>query len=99
MQQPSERQIFFERDHLPEGMKALVIRVKVPRLYLIADTHAHEQTTIFDDRMVYVEISPDEWLRTKDDPAAADALSRECGPLIQQALGAAWHRWHDQEWS
>jgi hypothetical protein len=92
-----ERRVFWDRAEIPPGTKALVIKVKDPILTLVAAESPDEEFPIFDEKVAYVEITPDEWAAVKDDPREADALARQFGGLVQKAMGASWHRWHDSE--
>ena len=98
MSEPSfERRVFWDRSEIPAGTKALIINVKDPILTLVAAEDPDEEHTIFDGKAAYVEITPEEWASVKDDPEKADALARQFGGLVQKAMGASWHHWHDSE--
>lgn len=92
---PSKRRVFWDRADIPSGTKALVINIKNPILTLIATEQPDDRYKIFDRRIAYVEITREEWAAVKDDPQKADALARKFGELVQEEMGASWHRWHD----
>lgn len=92
-----ERRIFWDRADIPKGTKALIINVKDPFFKLMAKDSPDEELILFDDKEAYVEVTEDEWLNVKDDPQKADELARQFGRLVQESLGADWHRWHDAE--
>ncbi|NNJ13003.1 hypothetical protein EKD04_022005 [Chloroflexales bacterium ZM16-3] len=73
------------------------IEVKTPKVFLATDTYQEPEALIFDWITVYVEISYDEWLSAKDNPAQANAFAHQFGDVVQEQLGASWHRWHDAE--
>jgi hypothetical protein len=92
--QPQERQIFWDQEEIPEGTKVLGIKVKIPVMTFFAGAMAEHKYPLFDEQMAFVEITPEEWSTVKDDAQAADILARQFGGLVQQSLGASWHRWH-----
>jgi len=91
-----QRRVFRHRDEIPPGTKALIVNVRVPIMTLVADEEPDAESVLYDERKVYVEITPDEWAEVKDDRARADELVKQFGPLVQRALGASWHRWLDE---
>ena len=98
MSEPSfGRRVFWDQSEIPPGTKALIINVKDPILTLVAAEDPDEEHKIFDEEAAYVEITLEEWAAVKDDPEKADTLARQFGGLVQKAMGASWHRWHDSE--
>lgn len=89
-----ERRVFWDRSEIPDGTKALVITVKDPVITLVAAEAPDEEFPVFDEKLAYVEITREEWASVKDDPEKADELAQQFGGLVQEALGASWHRWH-----
>lgn len=91
---PFNRRVFWDQDEIPEGTKVLGIRVKDPILTLFTGVQFEQQLPIFDETFAFVELTHDEWNAVKNDPLATDVLARQFGALVQQSLGASWHRWH-----
>jgi hypothetical protein len=89
-----ERRVFWDRSEIPDGTKALVITVKDPIITLVAEDVPDEEFPVFDEKLAYVEITREEWASVKDDPEKADELAQQFGRLVQEAMGASWHRWH-----
>lgn len=92
-----ERRVFWDRSEIPDGTKALVITVKDPIITLVAAEASDEELPVFDEKLAYVEITRQEWASVKDDPEKADELAQQFGRLVQEVLGASWHRWHSAE--
>lgn len=97
MTETFERRVFWDRSDIPEGTKALVIQVKDPILTLVATEDLDAEHKIFEHKTAFVEITLEEWTEVKNDQAKADALAKQFGGLVQAAMGASWHRWHDAE--
>jgi hypothetical protein len=75
----------------------LAIRVKDPVIQLEWSEGPASEAAIYPYRVVYVELTEEEFMAIRGDRDKIDALGREFGPLVQRALGAAWHRWIEEE--
>lgn len=91
------RRVFWNRADIPTGTKAIIVRVQDPLITLISPESPEEELPVFEEKVAYVEITLDEWAAVKDDQSKANALVKQFGGLIQESLGASWHRWHDTD--
>lgn len=92
----ASRRVFFNADEIPSGVKALGIQVKYPFITLVAEERGVEhREDLCQYAMVYVEITPEEWASAQGDQGKINALAVSFGDLVQEALGADWHRWND----
>lgn len=94
---PFQRRIFWEQDDIPEGVKALVVKVRYPVVTLIADEAPDKKHNVFEELNAFIEITADEWSMVRDNTERANAMAKQFGHLVRDSLGGHWHRWHDPE--
>jgi hypothetical protein len=89
-----ERRVFLSQDEVPAGVNILGIPVGFQAVTVV-DGQTGQESPIFHQTMVYVELTPAEWEAACGDQQRINALGHQFGGLVQQALGTDWHRWSD----
>lgn len=88
------RKIYTDPNTIPSHAKVLGIRVRVPRMLFATDEGVHEDLTLTEARVVFVELTDEEWNRVQGDQVAINALGQSLGPEIAAALGGYVKAWH-----
>jgi len=88
------RKIYTDSNTIPSHSKVLGIRVRVPRMLFATDEGMHEDLTLTQTRVVFVELTDEEWNRVQGNQAAINALGQSLGPEIAAALGGYVKAWH-----
>ena len=92
----TERNIYLNQTEIPTGVKVLGIRIKDPLIQLEWSGGPDSEATVYQKRIVYVELTETEFAAARGDQSKIDALGRQFGPLVQRRLGAAGHRWIEE---
>jgi hypothetical protein len=93
----TERNIYLKLAEIPRGVKVLGIRIKDPLLQLAWSAGPDSEATVYQQRVVYVELTETEFAAARGDQTKIDALGRQFGPLVQHRLGASWYRWIEED--
>lgn len=88
------RKIHTDPKQIPANVKVLGVRVRFPRVLFATDEGLLENLTIHDTRIVYVEISDEEYERLRGNQAAINAFGQVLGPEIARVLGGFVKEWH-----
>ena len=88
------RKIYTDPESIPPNARVLGVRVRIPRVLFATDEGVIDQLTIHDKRIVYVEITEEEYERLRGNQAAINAFGESLGPEIAQALGGFVKQWH-----
>ncbi len=88
------RKIYTDPNTIPPNAKVLGIRVRMPRILFATPNGVNEDLTLSETRVVFVELTDDEWNRVQGNQAAVNALGQSLGPEIAQALGGYVKAWH-----
>ena len=88
------RKIYTDPNLIPSASKVLGIRVRMPRVMFATDEGVQEDLTLSETRVVFVELTSEEWNRVQGDQVAINALGQALGPEIAQALGGYVKAWH-----
>lgn len=91
------RKVYLNPRDIPKGVKVLGIRVKDPLIQFEWPGGPDSEATLYSFRLVYVELTDEEFLTLRGDQARIDDLGRQVGPLVQHTLGASWHRWIEED--
>ncbi len=89
-----DHNIYFEQSGVPINAKVLGIWVRVPRILFAGDEGIYEDLTLSEMKLVFVELTDDEWNRVYGNQTAIDALGQSLGPEIAKALGGYVKGWH-----
>ncbi len=87
-------QVYLNPHDIPAGAKVLGIAVRVPRILFASDEEIYEDLTLCELKMVYVELTDEEWNRVYGNQAAIDALGQALGTEIAAVLGGYVKGWH-----
>ncbi len=85
--------IYFEQSAVPVNAKVLGIWVRVPRILFASDEGIYDDLTLSEMKVVFVELTTEEWNRVYGDQKAIDALGQSLGPEIAAALGGYVQGW------
>jgi hypothetical protein len=86
--------IYFEQTAIPPDAPVLGIWVRVPRILFASDEGLYDDLSISETKLVYVELTAEEWTRVYGNQGAIDALGQALGPEIAAALGGYVKGWH-----
>ncbi len=86
--------LYLEPSAVPAGARVLGIWVRIPRILFASDEGIHDDLTLSETKLVYVELTDEEWNRVYGNQAAIDALGHQLGPEIATALGGHVKAWH-----
>ncbi len=88
------RKIYTDPNSIPTHAKVLGIRVRVPRIMFAVPEGVQADLTLSETRVVFVELTDEEWNRVQGNQAAINALGQALGPEIAAALGGYVKAWH-----
>lgn len=88
------RKIHTDPKTIPPNTRVLGVRVRIPRILFATDEGVLDEMTLHDTRIVYVEISLEEYERLRGNQAAINAFGEALGPEIARALGGYVKAWH-----
>ena len=95
----TEREVYLDRTEVPKGIKVMVIRVKDPLILLVSSEEPDSDTAVYRHRVVYVELTDQEFAQAQGNQSEIDALARQLAPLVQRKLDAPWYRWVEEDGS
>ncbi len=85
--------LYLEQSAVPVDAKVLGIWVRVPRFLFASDEGIYDDLTLSEMKVVFVELTTEEWNRVYGDQKAIDALGQSLGPEIAAALGGYVKGW------
>ena len=86
--------LYLDKSTIPTNARVLGIWVRIPRILFASDEGIHDDLTIGETKLIYVELTDQEWHRVYGNQAAIDALGQQLGPEIATALGGYVKAWH-----
>ena len=88
----TERRMWRERKEIPGGVKVLGVNVALPRVSVTTNSN---EAKLMDTKMVFVELTDNEWNEVRADVNRANRRAMTLGVWIALQLGGYVKAWHE----